>query len=124
MSVHPFAYTSAPPVVVSVAESAPTLGAAHTLTCSFSPQSGASLDIRWTNGSDGTPLSTGGGITVTGSTPYQLTFNQLTESNLGDYYCEVTVDGQSGCFIETIGKGWVVNATKGVGMEKQPSSLW
>ena len=68
----------------------------------------ASQVVQWRNGSSGELLTSGGGINVSSTAPYQLTFNQLVESYLGDYYCEVTVGDpgstQSGCFIETVGK--------------------
>ena len=67
----------------------------------------ASPVVQWRNGSNEALLTSGGGITVSSTAPYQLTFNQLVESHLGDYYCEVTVGGASqpsGCFIETVGR--------------------
>ena len=96
-----------PPVVVSIMEPAPVLGSSHTLTCSFTTALSSPV-VQWRNGSDGALLTSGGGITVSSTAPYQLTFNQLVESHLGDYYCEVTVGDpgstQSGCFIDTVGK--------------------
>ena len=92
-------------------EPAPVLGSSHTLTCSFTTAMGvpsSSPMVQWRNGSDETLLTSGGGITVSSTAPYQLTFNQLVESHLGDYFCEVTVGDpgstQSGCFIDTVGK--------------------
>ena len=67
----------------------------------------ASQVVQWRNGSSGELLTSGGGINVSSTAPYQLTFNQLVESHLGDYYCEVTVGAASrpsGCFIETVGR--------------------
>ena len=67
--------------------------------------------VQWRNGSDGLLLTSGGGITVSSTAPYEFTFNPLVESYLGDYYCEVNVtigdpgsqQPASGCFIETVG---------------------
>ena len=67
----------------------------------------ASPVVQWRNGSSRALLTSGGGINVSSSAPYILTFNPLVESHLGDYYCEVTVGGASrpsGCFIETVGR--------------------
>ena len=58
--------------------------------------------VQWRNGTSGMLLTTGGDVTMTDTTPYQLTFSQLTQSHLGDYYCEVKDGGDEGCFIERV----------------------
>ena len=60
--------------------------------------------VQWRNGADGMLLTTGGDVTVTDTAPYELTFNQLRESHLGDYYCEVKDGGDEGCSIERVGE--------------------